>query len=97
MPFMVAGLAIVLALFWGLAGAYFAKAKLSGLYAIAAFAAAFTLAELARGHAMGGFPWNLPAYIFESGSHPSQIARWIGAYGLSAFVLMMNSWIGKST
>jgi len=96
MPFMVAGLAGLLALFWGLAGAFFARAKLSGLWAVMAFTAAFTLAELTRGHIFGGFPWNLPAYIFEAGSRPSQIARWIGAYGLSALVLMIAAALGQA-
>ena len=96
MPFMVAGLAGLLALFWGLAGAFFARAKLSGLGAILIFTAAFTLAELIRGHIFGGFPWNLPAYIFEAGSRPSQIVRWIGAYGLSALVLMIAAALGQA-
>lgn len=96
MPFMVAGLAVLLAAFWGLAGAFFARTKLSGLFAVLAFAAAFTLAELTRGHIFGGFPWNLPAYIFEAGSRPSQIARWIGAYGLSALVLIIAAALGQA-
>ena len=96
MPFMVAGLAFLLALFWGLAGVFFARAKRSGLWAIAVFAAVFTLAEMTRGHIFGGFPWNLPAYIFEAGSRPSQIARWIGAYGLSSLVLLMSAALGQA-
>lgn len=96
MPFMVAGLALLLSVFWGLAGAYFARAKLSGFLAILAFAAVFTLAELTRGHIFGGFPWNLPAYIFEAGSRPSQVARWIGAYGLSSLVLIMSASLGQA-
>jgi len=96
MPFMVAGLAALLAVFWGLAGAFVARAKLSGLLAVLGFTAAFTLAELARGHIFGGFPWNLPAYIFEAGSRPSQVARWIGAYGLSALVLMVSAALGQA-
>jgi len=94
MPFMVAGLAFLLAIFWGIAGAFFSRAKISGLPAVLLFAAYFTLAELARGHIFGGFPWNLPAYIFEAGSHPSQIARWIGAYGLSSLVMLVSAAIG---
>ena len=96
MPFMVAGLAILLSIFWGLAGVFFTRAKLSGLSAILAFAAVFTLAELTRGHIFGGFPWNLPAYIFEAGSRPSQIARWIGAYGLSTLVLLIGAALGQA-
>jgi len=96
MPFMVAGLAVLLAFFWALAGAYFARAKLSGVLAIIGFTASFTLAELTRGHVLGGFPWNLPAYIFEAGSRPSQIARWIGAYGLSCLVLLISGALGQA-
>lgn len=96
MPFMVAGLAFLLAFFWGLAGAFLARARVSGLWAILAFTAAFTLAEIARGHAFGGFPWNLPAYIFEAGSRPSQLARWVGAYGLSALVLLISASLGQA-
>ncbi|MEP4052778.1 MAG: apolipoprotein N-acyltransferase [Litorimonas sp.] len=96
MPFMVAGLAILLSVFWGLAGMFFARAKLMGLLSILVFAAAFTLAELTRGHIFGGFPWNLPAYIFEAGSRPSQSARWIGAYGLSSLVLLISAAFGQA-
>ncbi len=96
MPFMVAGLAVLLSVFWGSAGAFFARAKLSGFLAVITFAAVFTLAELTRGHAFGGFPWNLPAYIFEAGSRPSQIARWIGAYGLSTLILLIVAALGQA-
>ena len=95
MPFMVGGLALLLAIFWGLAGAFLARAKVSGFRAVIGFTAAFLLAELTRGHIFGGFPWNLPAYIFEAGSRPSQIARWIGAYGLSALVLFISAALGQ--
>ncbi len=96
MPFMVAGLAFLLAFFWALAGAFFARARLAGPMAVLAFTAAFTLAEIARGNAFGGFPWNLTAYIFEAGSRPSQVARWMGAYGLSALVLLMGAALGQA-
>ncbi len=95
MPFMVGGLACLLALFWGLAGIYLARIKASGLLRVFAFASAFTLAELIRGHIFGGLPWNLPGYIFEAGSRPSQIARWINAYGLSALVLLISAGLGQ--
>ena len=96
MPFMVGGLALLLAIFWGLAGAFLARSKVSGLWAVMGFTAAFLLAELTRGHIFGGFPWNLPAYIFEAGSRPSQIARWVGAYGLSALVLFISAALGQA-
>ena len=95
MPFMVGGLALLLAIFWGLAGAFLARYRVSGLWAVMGFTAAFLLAELTRGHIFGGFPWNLPAYIFEAGSRPSQLARWVGAYGLSALVLFISAAFGQ--
>ncbi len=96
MPFMVAGLAVLLSIFWGFAGAFVARTSHSKVWTIFVFTAAFTLAEIARGHVFGGFPWNLPAYIFEAGSRPSQAARWIGAYGLSALVLMISAALGQA-
>jgi len=95
MPFMVGGLAVVLAIFWALAGMILSRVKVTGLWAVLGFTAAFTLAELTRGHIFGGFPWNLPAYIFEA-ARPSQVARWIGAYGLSALVLFMSAALGQA-
>ena len=96
MPFMVGGLACLLAMFWGLAGIYLAKIKASGLLRIVAFMAALTLAELVRGHIFGGLPWNLPAYIFEAGSAPSQAAYWLNAYGLSALVFLISAGLGQA-
>lgn len=96
MPFMVGGLAVLLSIFWGGAGVFFGRVNPSGFWAVLAFTAAFTLAELTRGHIFGGFPWNLPAYIFEAGSRPSQVARWIGAYGLSALVLLISAALGQA-
>jgi len=96
MPFMIAGLAGLLAIFWAFAGAFMSRARLSGLWAVLCFTAVFTLAELTRGHIMGGFPWNLPAYIFEAGSRPSQSARWLGAYGLSCLVLIISASLGHA-
>ncbi len=96
MPFMVAALAFLLAVFWALAGAFAARTRVSDFWAIFVFAAAFTLAEITRGHIFGGFPWNLPAYIFEAGSRPSQAARWLGAYGLSALVLLISAALGRA-
>ncbi len=94
MPPMVLGLAALLALFWAVAGGIFARSQLKGLHAAIFFTAAMSLAELARGHLFGGFPWNLPGYIFEAGSRPSQIASLINIYGLSWIVLFISAALG---
>jgi apolipoprotein N-acyltransferase len=81
-PPLVGGLAIVLSLFWGFAGVVVARQ--SGLWRKAlVFVAVFTLAELARGHLLSGFPWNMAAYAFEPGGAMSQSASLFGVYGLT--------------
>ena len=100
MPPMVLGLAALLAIFWGLAGGYYAvwaaKVKPSAIWAVLAFTSFFFLAEFARGHVFGGLPWNLLGYIFEAGSAPSQVAVWINIYGLTWLVLLMAACIGRA-
>ncbi len=76
-----------LALFWGLAGALYAKFAPPGPFRIGVFAALFIAVELLRSTILSGFPWNLPGHVFAAGGAMSQIASVIGAAGLSAVVL----------
>lgn len=76
-----------LALFWGAAGAVYARIAPRGVHRITVFAGAFMLVELARSVVLSGFPWNLPGHVFAAGGAISQIASVIGAAGLSALVL----------
>jgi len=92
MPPMILGLAGLLALFWAFAGALYAKiSRGEGWLSIIAFTSAFTLAEYARGHVFGGLPWNLPGYIFEGGKPISQVAAFIGIYGLTTLVFLIGA------
>ncbi len=91
MPPMILGLGMLLAFFWGVAGAGFTKLKLKGFASLLAFTSFFFLAEFARGHVFGGFPWNLPGYIFEGGKAMSQAASIGGVYGLTLFVFAMSA------
>jgi len=91
MPPMIIGLGMLLASFWGLAGAGFTKLRLKGFASMLAFISFFFLAEFARGHLFGGFPWNLPGYIFEGGKAMSQAASIVGVYGLTFFVFAMSA------
>jgi apolipoprotein N-acyltransferase len=52
------------------------------------FAAAFTLAELARGYLFTGFPWNLPAMYWSETLVVFQILSLIGPYGLSFLTIL---------
>ena len=91
MPPMILALGALLAFFWGLAGGLFARLRPQGIIALPLFFSLFFLAEFTRGHLFGGFPWNLPGYIFEAGGSVSQFASIGGIYGLSAFVFVLSA------
>lgn len=76
-----------LALFWGLAGGVYARLAPDGPSRIGLFAILFTAVEMTRSVVLSGFPWNLAGHVFEAGTPVSQAAAYIGAAGLSAFVL----------
>lgn len=102
-PPLVGGLAIVLSIFWGLAGLFVARigSRDSLPLTLIAFVSVFSLAELARGHLFSGFPWNMAAYAFEPGGAISQSAHWLGVYGLTEIAILISallgfSWIRKS-
>jgi apolipoprotein N-acyltransferase len=76
-----------LALFWGAAGAAYARLAPRGPGRVAIFAGIVLAAEMARATVLSGFPWNLPGHIFEAGGAMSQLAALIGASGLSALTL----------
>lgn len=95
-PPLVGGLAVVLALFWAVAGGLAARmmggASIWGAGLI--FVATFMIAELARGHLLSGFPWNMAAYAFEPGGATSQVASLIGVYGLTMIIYVAAAMIG---
>ncbi|MFZ4120219.1 MAG: apolipoprotein N-acyltransferase [Caulobacterales bacterium] len=81
-------LAAGLALFWGAGCALVARFWISDWRRLPLFALGLMLTEIARGHLCGGFPWQLPAYIWEAGGPISQTASVVGAYGLSGLTLL---------
>lgn len=78
-----------LALFWGVAGAAYARLSRPGPARIVLFAALFTGVEYARATWLSGFPWNLPGHVWPAGGPVSQSASLIGAMGLSAVTLLV--------
>jgi apolipoprotein N-acyltransferase len=88
-PLGVLALPAGLALFWGGAAALAMPFWTQDARRIPVFAVAFTLAELLRGHAFTGFPWQLPGAIWQGGGAVSQIASLVGIYGLSALTLLV--------
>src|SRR5262249_468829 len=82
--------------------------RLSAPARVFAFAVAWSAAEWVRGHAFGGFPWNLIGYAW-SGGFPGAIAvlqsvAWVGIYGLGFATVLAASlpalfgvaWAGRS-
>ncbi len=97
MPVAILALCGGLAIFWGLAGlvyVWLVKNRPQGVCGAVVFACVFALAEFARGTVFGGFPWNLPGYIFAAGKPVSQIASAVGIYGLNVLVLFLAAGLG---
>ena len=95
---MVGGLIAVLSLFWAAATGFLLRRKPSSprvpIWAFAIkFACLIFIAEYARGHVLGGLPWNLPGYIIEAGHPLSQISSVVGIYGQSLLVLLLVAFV----
>ncbi|MBN8551559.1 MAG: apolipoprotein N-acyltransferase [Caulobacterales bacterium] len=78
-----------LALFWG--GAIAAYKKLAagrGVERVFVFTALFCLFEWLRGHVLTGLPWNPVGATWPAGSAPSQIAAYVGVYGLGVLTVL---------
>lgn len=81
-PFAVVFLSFGLALFWMVA-AFAAR----GLFALMWLALALTVAELARGYVLTGFPWAMIGHVW-IGHAPAQVAALIGPSGLTLATLV---------
>lgn len=86
----VVGLALVLALFWALAGAVVCWHRDKHYLTPFALTASFASAEWLRTWLFTGFPWNMPGMIWTPGQPISQIAAPVGVLGLTALTLFMG-------
>lgn len=78
----IAALAGFLALYYALAGALYWRVRVQGFLGSALlFAAWWTLAELARGQLLTGFPWGAAGYAHVDGPL-AWLARYVGVYGV---------------
>lgn len=83
MPFAIAALAALIALFWGLASALAHLFWSHGAARIVTLSSFLALAEFARGHVLTGFPFDLLGYALTGTDELMQLASVIGVYGLT--------------
>ncbi len=91
-PFASSGLAFGLSIYWGI-GTWLASyvPRERPLARVLTLVAAWSVAEWVRGHALTGFPWNLPGYAWTEFPWLIQIAAWIGVYGVTVLVVLAPS------
>ena len=87
MPFAVAGLPAGLAILWGAVAAVWRMLPWRGADRVLGFALLMGAMEWVRGHALTGFPWNLPGYVWIDWQPILQVASVIGLYGLTFLTL----------
>lgn len=87
-PLAIMGVPLFLSLYWGLAGlVYYKVRRKSPLLNTALFAITFGSAELIRGYAFTGFPWNLMGYSWYPITEIAQSAALFTIYGLTYMTL----------
>lgn len=90
MPFAIAALAALIALFWGLAGALAHRFWSHGPARVLLLASAVTLAEWLRGHVLSGFPFDLLGYALTGTDEMMQAAALVGVYGLTFLAALIG-------
>lgn len=89
-PFAIAGLPALLAVFWAAATALARwPASLPTPSRVVLLAVTLGLAEFLRGHVMTGFPWNVLGYALTSPLPLMQSAAYVGIYGLTVLAVLI--------
>ena len=82
-PFAATLLPSGIGLFWGLFAVLYRRFAPKGTKRFLFFACLFCMLELARGTLLSGFPWDPAGATWRAGSVMSQMAAYVGVYGLS--------------
>ena len=89
MPFAIAALAALIALFWGFGAALAHLFWSDGAWRIVTLATFLGLAEWARGHLFSGFPFDLVGYALTANDEMMQLTSVIGIYGVTLLTLLL--------
>lgn len=93
-PFAVMLLPAGVGLFWGAFGVIYNRFRPSGVKRFVFFACAFTTFEYLRGMILSGFPWDPAGATWRAGDPMSQMAAWVGVYGLGFLTVLIFSSLG---
>jgi apolipoprotein N-acyltransferase len=88
MPFMLAALALGMALYWGIAAVAARLVAREGLPLALAFAASLGIAEWLRGVLFTGFPWAAPGLAADGMGAVAQAASLVGMTGLTLMIAL---------
>jgi apolipoprotein N-acyltransferase len=91
LPFAVAGLPVLMAAYWGIAGWVLYHVTWRGWPRLVVFASVLTVCEVARGWMFTGFPWNHPAYAWTASLPLLQSVSLFGVVGLSFVTILLAS------
>ena len=93
-PFAATLLPSGMGLFWGLFAVLYLRFAPKGMKRFLYFACLFCLMELTRGTIMSGFPWDPAGATWRAGGAMSQMAAYVGVYGLSFITVVTFSSLG---
>ncbi len=88
-PLSLTGLPAMFAFYYGAAALAAKRWGLQRLDGLLVLALAWFLADVARGHLMTGFPWDVTGYVWGDILPVMQIASVIGIYGLTLLTLVL--------
>ncbi|QQR38942.1 apolipoprotein N-acyltransferase [Devosia rhizoryzae] len=91
MPFAIAALAALIAVFWGFGSAFAHLFWSHGWTRIITFSAWLAAAEFARGHVLTGFPFDLLGYSLTGSDEMMQLTSVIGIYGVTYLAPLLAS------
>ena len=93
-PFAATLLPSGIALFWGAFAVVYTWLRPRNWTRFLFFAALFSLFEITRGTVLSGFPWNPAGSSWKAGSAMSQMAAYVGVYGLGFVTVLAFSAVG---